>query len=93
MKRIRKQRLTLADGMAEYTFHLDEIRILEENAPEYRQIGDLPAAAVTLQNGQRLRGRLVKQTDQHVVLAYESGRLLVPQGDVASVSFAGRIHF
>ncbi len=93
IKRIRGNELTLTDGRAEFTFDLTEIAILDPSSPEYRQWGELPSASVMLHNGQRLRGHLVMETVEHVVLGFENGRISVPRNDVAHLSFAGRVHF
>ena len=46
-----------------------------------------------LHNGQRLRGRLMKQTSEDVVLVVNNGQVVFPRSDVREVSFTGRIHF
>ena len=53
----------------------------------------MPEASVVLVSGQRMRGRLMKQTAQHVVLVVEKGQLIFPRSEVRDVSFTGRIHF
>ncbi len=93
IKRIRNEQLTLADGAAEYTFDLSEVRVLSSSEPEFRRVDELPQASVTLLNGQRLRGRLLKETEQHVVLVFEAGQILVPRGDIRQLSYSGRVHF
>ena len=93
IKRTRGEELTLGVGTGEITFNLADITILDFEDPEYRTLQELPKASVILTNGQRLRGRLVKEDDELVVLAFGSGRLTVRREDVSAVSFVGRVHF
>ena len=91
--RVRDTRLTLRVGSGECVFDLADIALLDATQPEYRREGDMPEASVVLMNGQRLRGRLMKQTPDSVVLMVANGQLVCPRADVREVSFTGRIHF
>lgn len=91
--RVRDTRLTLRVGAGECVFDLAEIDLLDSSSEEYRREADLPEASVVLANGQRLRGRLMKQTADSVVLVVANGQVVCPRADVREVSFTGRVHF
>jgi hypothetical protein len=91
--RVRDTRLTLRVGAGECVFDLADIALLDATQPEYRRESDMPEASVVLRNGQRLRGRLMKQTIDNVVLVVANGQLVCPRADIREVSFTGRIHF
>ncbi|MBM4015459.1 MAG: hypothetical protein FJ293_10915 [Planctomycetes bacterium] len=93
VSRVRDTRLTLRVGSGECVFDLADIALLDATQPEYRRENDMPEASVVLTNGQRLRGRLMKQTPESVVLMVANGQLVCPRADVREVSFTGRIHF
>lgn len=93
ISRVRGSTLALRMGAGEMVFDLSDVSILDSTAPEYRREVDMPEASVVLHNGQRLRGRLMKQTPEHVVLVVNNGQLIFPRTDVRDVSFTGRIHF
>ncbi len=91
--RVRDTRVTLRIGAGECVFDMSEITLLDSTQPEYRREKDMPEASVVLNNGQRLRGRLMKQTSEDVVLVVANGQVVFPRSDVREVSFTGRIHF
>ncbi|MSR46339.1 MAG: hypothetical protein EXS13_04640 [Planctomycetes bacterium] len=91
--RVRDTKLTLKIGAGECAFDLSEISLLDSTEPEFRREEDMPEASVVLRNGQRLRGRLMKQTTESVVLVVANGQVVCPRADVREVSFTGRIHF
>ncbi|MBL8843887.1 MAG: hypothetical protein JNL90_20360 [Planctomycetes bacterium] len=93
IQRVRGTSLTLKFGAGECVFDLDEISLLESTAPEYRREEEMPEASVVLHNGQRVRGRLMKQTRENVVLVVDNGQVVFPRAEVKDVSFTGRIHF
>lgn len=92
-KRLRGDMLTIAEGAKEYSFDLKEVVLMNPDQPEFRSGEDLPKATVTLNNGQRIRGRLLKETADAVVLAFPEGHLRLARKDVRTVSYAGRVHF
>jgi len=91
--RVRDTKVTLRVGAGECVFDMSEITLLDATQPEYRREKDMPEASVVLHNGQRLRGRLMKQTSEDVVLVVANGQVVFPRSDVREVSFTGRIHF
>lgn len=93
IQRVRGTSLTLKFGAGECVFDLAEISLLESTAPEYRREEEMPEASVVLHNGQRVRGRLMKQTRENVVLVVDNGQVVFPRAEVKDVSFTGRIHF
>lgn len=93
ISRVRDTKVTLRIGSGECVFDLSEITLLDSTQPEYRREKDMPEASVVLNNGQRLRGRLMKQTSEDVVLVVNNGQVVFPRADVREVSFTGRIHF
>lgn len=93
IQRVRGTSLTLKFGAGECVFDLGEISLLESTAPEYRREEEMPEASVVLHNGQRVRGRLMKQTRENVVLVVDNGQVVFPRAEVKDVSFTGRIHF
>lgn len=93
ISRVRGSRVSLRIGSGECVFDLADVTLLDSTAPEYRRIDQMPEASVILRSGQHLRGRLMKQTDSHVVLVVKNGQLIFPRADIRDVSFTGRIHF
>ncbi len=91
--RAKGARVALRIGSGECEFDLAEVTLLDSTAPEYRRADQMPEASVVLVSGQRLRGRLLKQSADRVVLVVDRGQLVVPRADVKEVSFTGRIHF
>jgi hypothetical protein len=91
--RTKGTHVTLRVGLGECVFDLSEVTLLDSTAPEYRRIDQMPEASVVLASGQHLRGRLMKQTDDHVVLVVNNGQVIFPRTDIKDVSFTGRIHF
>jgi hypothetical protein len=91
--RVRGSRVTLRVGNGDCVFDLSEVSLLDSSAPEYRRVDQMPEASVVLASGQHLRGRLLKQTEEHVVLVVSNGQVIFPRHDIKDVSFTGRIHF
>ena len=93
IQRVRGSALTLKVGAGECVFDIGQISLLESTAPEFRREEEMPEASVVLHNGQRVRGRLMKQTRENVVLVVDNGQVVFPRAEVKDVSFTGRIHF
>jgi hypothetical protein len=85
--------VTMRIGQGECVFDLDEVTLLDSSAPEYRRADQMPEASVVLTTGQHLRGRLMKQTEENVVLVVNNGQVVFPRSDIRGVTFTGRIHF
>jgi small nuclear ribonucleoprotein (snRNP)-like protein len=93
IKRVKDDQLTLGVPGGEFTFAMDEVKVLDSSAPEYLTEADMPAVSIVLKGGQRLRGKLLKQDADHVVLVVANGQIVVDRIDIREVSFTGRIHF
>jgi cytoskeletal protein RodZ len=93
LKRVKDDQITLGVQGGEYTFALPDVKVLDSSAPEYMAEADMPPVSIVLKSGQRMRGKLLKQSADHVVLVVEAGQIVIDRSEIREVSFTGRIHF
>ena len=93
VRRIGAGLVTLDDHGGQLTFGLSRVTFLDRDDPDLVADEQLREAMVTLTNGRRLRGKLVREDESFVVLRLASGSLSVPSAEVATVTYAGRIRF
>jgi len=93
LKRVKDDQITLGVPGGEFTFSLPDVKVLDASAPEYRSEADMPPVSIVLKSGQRMRGKLLKQDADHVVLVVEAGQIVIDRSEIREVSFTGRIHF
>jgi len=83
---LSQQALTMAFAYGRIRIPMGELlQIVPRGSPDYLPLGSFPEAAIRLANGNRLTGRVLKETGDRVILGYPSARIVVSRSAIAEV--------
>jgi hypothetical protein len=83
---LSQEALTMSFAYGRIRIQMEELlQIVPRGSPDYLPLGSFPEAAIRLANGNRLTGRVLKETGDRVILGYPSARIVISRAAIAEV--------